>query len=350
MSDTQAAPMGEATSANEATKIVSENLEGKTAKLAAEKSIKEKGEPDLLKMTGEEAKAYVEAQKAKKNPVKEAIKEVVIKKASSKEPTPEDQKQAEAIRKHKVKVDGEELEVDDDELKRGYSHQKAANKILQEGLAARKQALEFIEMMKKDPKSIFEIAQKMGHDTRKISEEHLGGFVEEELMDPRDLALKRAQAKLKSIEEHEASQKKVLEDQKFEAMKKKYAGEYSDKFVESLKKYGLAPDKISVGQMAFYVGRAAKLGIKMTADEAAQLVREDDINRIKFKLREASPETILQVLGEDVANKIRGYDVAKIKSPEDHLKTPEEQAEPRDRNKTPHKRMTSREWRDFNRR
>ena len=171
-------------------------------------------------------------------------------------------------------MDGEELEVDESELLRGYSHQKAANKILQQGAAARKQAEEFISMMR-DPEKFYDTAKKLGHDPRKLAEEYLAKQLEDELLDPMDKELKEAKAKLKKIEDMEKAEKEAIEAKRNEVLKQKYAKDYSDQFVSALQETSLPPTKAMVAEMAKYVSRAAKIGFKMTAQEAAQLVKED---------------------------------------------------------------------------
>jgi len=54
-----------------------------------------------------------------------------------------EQKKAEqkALAKYKVKVDGEELEVDENELKRSYAHAKAAAKRMEEAAEMRSKAI-----------------------------------------------------------------------------------------------------------------------------------------------------------------------------------------------------------------
>ncbi len=341
------APMGEAIQVDAATEAASKQFTGKDA---VAKPPNEKQEIDFSKMTGEEAKAYVEAQKKKtatKNPVKDAAKEAAKKIAPA--PSPEDVKEAvaEAVRKHKVKVDGLELEVDEEELKRGYSHQKAANKILQEGKAARKQAEEFIAMMK-DPEKFFETAEKLGHNPRELAEKRLAKYLEDEMMDPRDKELRDAKLRLKQIEDMDKQQKEQLEAHRHEALKKKYAEDYTKQFTEALKESQLPPTKAMVGEMAKYIQRSAKIGFQMTAKEAAQLVKEDLQLSIQRLTGEADGDTIIRLLGDQVANKVREHDVKKLKSPEQHLKTPEVQGQMRDRT-VPNKRMSHAEWRAFNR-
>ncbi len=302
-------------------------------------------------ITGAEALAMVQAEKAKS--LSSAVPKTAQTDAAS---TSTDDPKAnltsdaakEAMRKYKLKVDGEEVEVDEDELKRGYSHQRAANKILQEGKMARKQAEEFISMMK-DPQKFFDTAKKLGHDPRDLAEKYLAAQLEDELMDPKDKEIKQLKTE-KEIRDREKAEEKEREDaQVRNALKEKYAKEYSDQFVSALESSGLPPTKPMVAEMAKYVSRAASLGFKMTADEAAKLVKEDVLLAHQRLIGEADGDTLVKLLGDNVTNKIRKYDTGKLKDPQQHLKTPQEQtSKPRERG-TPHKRMTSREWREFNR-
>ncbi len=255
----------------------------------------------------------------------------------------------EAIRKHKLKVDGQEVEVDDEELKRGYTHQRAANKILQEGKAARKQAEEYISMMK-DPHKFYEAAKKLGHDPRKLAEEYLASQLEDELMDPRDKELRDTKQRLKQLEDIDKEQKKQAEEKVHNELKAKYAEEYSNQFVKALETSGLPPTKTMVADIAKYIQRSAQLGFKMTADEAAKLVKEDVQAKLQRVIGESDGETLIKLLGDDVANKVRKWDTSRIKDPNQFIQTPKEQGE---RNARPRaagsKRMSPTEWRKFNR-
>ncbi len=248
----------------------------------------------------------------------------------------------EAMRKHRVKVDGQDMEVDEEELKRGYSHQRAANKILQEGKSLRKQNEEFLTKMR-DKATVIDVLKKLGHDPRKLSEEYLASQLEDELMDPRDKELRDTKARLKQIEDMEKKQQEAVQKQRHEEMKVKYAKEYETQFVEALKKSQLPPTKPMVAEMAKYIARSAKIGFKMTPEEAAQLVREDIQVAHQRLIGDSDGEILLKLLGDNVANKIRKYDTDKLKTPEQVLRTPVEQGAPRTRE--PKRRLTAHEWR-----
>lgn len=302
-------------------------------------------------MTGEEAKAWVAAQKAAKEGKAKAPPVTSTPKA---EPVTGDtiKEAIEQAKKYKVKVDGAEMEVDESELLRGYSHQRAANKLLQEGKAAKQQAEDFVKMMR-DPEKFFEVAAKLGHDPRLLAEKFVASQLEEEFMDPRDKELRDAKKKLKMIEDMELKQKEAVERERNETLKQKYAADYTKQFTEALQDSGLPATKPMVAEMAKYIARAAGIGFQMNAKEAAQLVKEDVLMAHQRLIGDTDGETLIKLIGEETANKVRKWDTSRLKSPEQNLKTPSEQqsgGDRRDRKRADGKRMSPSEWRDFNRR
>lgn len=257
---------------------------------------------------------------------------------------------AAAEAKRRLKIDNQE--VDEDEVIKVYKerkgHQQAANKELQAGKTLRKQAEEFIGMMK-DPKAFYEAAKKLGHDPRKLAEEYLAAQLEEELMDPREKELKETKTKLQKYEELEKQQKEAAAKRRDDELKAKFAEDYTKQFTEALKETSLPPTKAMVAEMAKYIHRAAKMNFQMTAKEAAQLVKEDIEKAHRNLYGEADAETLVRLLGEAGVQKLRSYDVQKLKDPAANLKTPEEQAETRTRARSGGQRMTPAEWREFNR-
>lgn len=313
---------------------------------------KDSNQPDFANMTGEQAKAWVAAQKeaeAKKQNTtnRDSSGKFTSQKAdNATSNTPEAVKAAAQEAKRKIKVDDQE--IDEEEILKVYrerkGHQRAANKELQEGKALRKQSEEFIGMMR-DKAQLFDALKKLGHDPRKLAEEYLVSQLQDEQMDPRDKELRDAKAKLKQIEDLEKKQQAEVERRRSEELKAKYAKDYETQFVGALEKHQLPPTKPMVAEMAKYIGRAAKIGFKMTADEAAQLVRQDIEAAHRKLIGDSDGEILLKLLGEEVANKIRKFDVAKIKSPEQVLQTPKDQrTEPRQPRDNSGKRMSTKEW------
>lgn len=257
-------------------------------------------------------------------------------------------KEAAAEAKRRLKIDDQE--VDEDEVVKIYkqrkSHQQAANKELQEGLKAKRQAEEFVAMMK-DKGKLFEVIQKLGHNPRSLAEEYLAQALEDEMMDPKEKQMREITNRLKTYEEREAQAKKEAEQKQLEAEKKHFADKYSAEFVEALKETGLPPTKVMVAEMAKYVAHSAKIKMPITAIEAARLVQQDEENRVKHRLQNADAEAIIKILGEEGLQKVRAFDTSRLKDPNAGLRTPTEQGEVRQK-RDPSQRMTPQQWRKFN--
>lgn len=288
-------------------------------------------------MTGEEAKAWVESQKGKpkeaaaSDPIKEAAKEASL--------------------KRKVKIDGQEHEVDVDETLKDFAKYKSADNKFREAAGMRKQAEEFITMMR-DPEKFFEVATKFGHDPRSLAEKHIAAALENELLDPKEKELREVKRKLKALEDMEAQSEKQKADKVHKTLVEKYQKDYNDQFVSALQESGLPAQKETVAAMAKYISRAANMKFEMTPQEAAQLVKEDIQAKIRSVVSTADGESLMSLLGSETANKIRKWDTGRLKNPESGLKTPAEQADPASTKQRgqPKKRMTPSEWRAYNRR
>ncbi len=254
----------------------------------------------------------------------------------------------EAIRRHKLKVMGKEIEVDDNELKRGYGHQRAANETMQQAKAKEKQIEQLVGLLK-DPEKFFDAASKLGHNPRELAEKYLSAQLEDELMDPRDKELRDAKNRLKQIEEMDKRQQDALEQERHNQLKQKYADDYTNQFVSALKESGLPATKPMVAEMAKYISRATKMNFKMTAQEAAKLVKEDLQAVHKQLYGSAEGDTLIKLLGEDVANKVRKYDTSRLKDPNAYMRTPAGQEINKPREGRTAKRLTPSEWKAFKR-
>ena len=314
----------------------------------------ESGQPDFANMTGEQAKAWVEAQKAREAAKGEKPRQADGKFAAQPKPQTNQEaiKEAAAVAAEKRRLKIDDQEIDEDEVIKVYrerkGHQQAANRELQEGKAARKQAEQFIAMMR-DPEKFFDVAAKMGHTPRELAEKYLARQLQEELMDPKDRELRDAKAKIREIEDLERRQREYVEQQQAQLLREKYMKDYESQFVQALQDSQLPATKEMVARMAKYIGQATKLNYKMSPAEAAQLVQEDLQTSYKKLVASSDGDMLIKLLGEDVANKLRKYDVEKLKDPSKLLQTPNQHQEPRKDRSRVEKRMSAKEWREYNR-
>lgn len=247
------------------------------------------------------------------------------------------------IKKYKVKIDGEELEVDEAELLAGYQTRKAADKKFQEAAMTRKQAEEFISLLKTDPVKVLS-HPGLGVDFRQLAEQYLVQQLEEEMLDPRDRELKKYKA---MVEEQETLKKQELERQQAEQaeqLRQRYTEDYTNQIVTALQTSGLPKTERTVKAMAQYMHLGLQHGVDLKAAEVVELVKQDYINAQKELFGALDGDTLLSILGEDVANKIRKSDVKRLKSPEKVLQRPAAQPPATHPPKT--KGISKEEWRE----
>jgi hypothetical protein len=169
-----------------------------------------------------------------------------------KEPSKGEPKVTPEIKKYKVKVDGKDTEVTEDELIRGYAHATAANRKFQEAAMSRKQAEEFIGMLKTDPIKVLK-DPRLGHDARKLAEEFLVAEMQKEMMTPEQKELMESKEKLRAFEDQKKAEEKAKEEAQFEELKTKYTEEISSDIIKALESSHLPKTEHTVKRMAYYM-------------------------------------------------------------------------------------------------
>lgn len=202
-----------------------------------------------------------------------------------------DDKPAEAPRKFKVKVDGQELEVSEEDLLRGYQTREAADKRFKEGAQARKEAEAYraevnsvLELMQKDPRGFAEKAKGLGINPAEFAEAILRPIVEEEIaaeeekqMSPEQLKQREMEKKLRGYEAKEAeAAKQAAEAEKAKAAQATQAAtdartqEYSSIILEALKATNLPHTHETGLEMVDLLQETIERGIPLDAKALAR--------------------------------------------------------------------------------
>lgn len=256
--------------------------------------------------------------------------------------SPSQEQIKEAMKKYKVKIEGEEIEVDESELISGYQLRKASDKKFQEAAMYKKQAEEFVKLLKTDPIKVLK-DPRLGHDLRKLAEDYLIQELNEEMMDPKEKELRDAKAKLQAFEEEKRRIQEEEQTRQQEELKQKYAQDYVQSFTKALDQSGLPRTEHTVKRMAYYMHQAVKRGLSLQPTDVVDLVKQDYINEQKALYSNLDGDTLLQILGEDIAGKIRKSDIQRLKNPKQTpIQRTTSQASVPDRK--PSKGMSKDEW------
>lgn len=252
-----------------------------------------------------------------------------------------------APQKHKVKVNGQEREVTIEELMSNYSKGSAADQKFAEAAQMRKQAEEFVSLLRKDPRKVLE-NPNIGVNLREFAEKYLSEQLEAEMLSPEQKKLREYETKLKEYQQQEEEKKQQELTAKQEAEVQHWKGHYEKIVQDALNVGGLPKTTGTVRMMAAHMQRATEYGIDIHPNELVQLVKQDYMNAQKELYSSLEGDALLQILGDELANKIRKADLSRLRKPVAG-KAPEvpvaERSAPSEEDK-PKKHLSIHEWRE----
>jgi hypothetical protein len=180
-------------------------------------------------------------------------------------------------KKHKAKVDGKEMEVDYDELVKGYGHNTAANARMREAAElkkateAREKALyESIYGWKTNPASAFEALEKLGIDVDSISHERVLKKMQYEMMSPEQREAFDAKRELETYRQREKREAEERKQQELAQMQQKAVTDLEQGIVEYLGKSSGPVDPALVGRAVDEMISAMEHGQELSIEQAFQ--------------------------------------------------------------------------------
>ncbi len=204
-------------------------------------------------------------------------------------------------RMYKVMVDGQEQEIDEDTLKKGYSHNSAAAKRMDEAARVRKEAEEVIRYFKSNPRDAM---ARLGLDPRQFAEQFINDELEEALMDPKDKELRQYK---KQVEEYEANKRKAQEQYAQEQMQaevERQTEAIQTEMIQTLETAGLPKTERTVGRIIYYMQSAINAGYNVSPKDVIEHVRNDYVHDFKSMLGGLSEQQIEMFLGADLVRKV----------------------------------------------
>lgn len=222
-------------------------------------------------------------------------------------------------RKHKVKVDKKEEEIDYDELRAGYQLKKHSHKQLQEVAESRKQIEGFLSKYKGDPVRAFrEMCShpSMGLNARQIASELLAQELELETMDPKEREAKDLREKLAEYERQDSERKKAEEDREAKEYRARLSAQYERDILAAIEPSGLPATEQTFGRVVYYMRAGLERGMNIPPEAAAKLVREDYEREHRELLGKLDPEKLAGWLGEDVLGKVQAHQISRFKAQE----------------------------------
>jgi hypothetical protein len=214
--------------------------------------------------------------------------------------------------KHKVKVDGQEMEVDYDTLLKDYQTSKAAQQRFNEAAQTRKQAEEILQLFKQDPRKAL-THPSIGVDLNSFAQQILAEQIEEAMLSPEQREARDMKKKLSIYEQQEQQQRERVKAEQEEQLRVTAESELSSTVMTALQSGGLPNTPATVTRIATYMYQAYQQGFEATPEQIINHVKNGYMDDVKTLLGSSPEETLLAILGPDVVNKIVKSQLNKVK-------------------------------------
>ena len=177
-----------------------------------------------------------------------------------------------AARLFRVTVDGQEMEVDEQELLRGYAHNKAASKRMEEASMTRKEAEQVLRIFKENPREAFKL---LGTDARKFAEQVINDELNEAMLSPQERELRDYKRRVEQYEAESRRAKEEYERQQLEQDIARQTESIQNEIISTLETAGLPKTERTVGRIVYYMQSALAAGYNVSPKDVIDQVRAD---------------------------------------------------------------------------
>lgn len=220
-------------------------------------------------------------------------------------------------RKFLLKVDGQEFEEEydlgnEEALKKDLQLARAAKKRMAESTQTKKEFFEMANKMKQNPLALIE---SMGEEGLELIEKMLWEKkIRQQTLSPEQIKQEELEKRLARYEAMEKAQKEKEEQDLNSAEENKQAQHYQKVIIDALDKSGLPKTPEMAKRAAFLLHKNLELGLDLDASELVAEMKKEVLDLVKSLVGSSEGESLLGLLGPDVAKKIRKHDIATLKS------------------------------------
>lgn len=199
-----------------------------------------------------------------------------------------------AARLYRVTVDGQDMEVDENELRRGYTHAKAASKRMEEAAMSKKEAEQVLRVFRENPKEAFRL---LGRDARQFAEQVINEELSEALLSPQEKELRDYKRKVERYEGERRTAQEQYEREQMESDIARQAESIQSEIINVLDSAGLPKTERTVSRIVYYMQSALQAGYNVSPRDVIDQVKQDykyDINSLLGGLPEEALKDFLE--------------------------------------------------------
>lgn len=225
------------------------------------------------------------------------------------EPKPE-------VRRHKLKVDKGEVELDEDQLKLYAQKGFASEKRFSEAAQMRKDLEEIKELSAKDRRGALKKLGWSDQEIRDFAESALYQDLEQEKLSPEQRRIRELEAREKEREETDRKSKAEAEEKELQELTKQKLDDIGGRIMAALEKVGLPKESApwAVKRMAALVARADAEGFDLSAEQLASVVRGEFDAEARAFTASMPPEQLAEWLGPEKVDALMRLKIQQLKA------------------------------------
>lgn len=138
--------------------------------------------------------------------------------------------------------------------------------------------------------------------------------IEPESLSPAEKKAREVEEKLKGYQEKEETDKKSAEQRQQDALDLRAREEVQSGIIETLEKSDLPKTRFMANRVAYWMRQNIKAGYDAPMDVVLSQVREERDSIVRSYAEAATPQQLVEALGESVIKKLRQFDLGQLKS------------------------------------
>jgi hypothetical protein len=175
-----------------------------------------------------------------------------------------------------------------------------------------KQAVEFIDQLKKNPRKILS-DPNIGVDLKRIASEILQEEIENAKKSPEQLEKEKLQMELKQLHEDRKREQEENKQRDFQRIQEQEYERYESQINSALESSDLPKTPYTVKKMADYMLLGLQNGMDVSPQEVLSLVREEMQNDLQEMFNVMPEEVIEKIVGKQTIDRLRKKNLQKAK-------------------------------------
>lgn len=231
--------------------------------------------------------------------------------------TKKEKKAAEnTLKKYNIKVNGRnevvELDLNDEaSIVKHLQMSRAAQSKMQESANLMKNAEEFINLLKTNPRRVLE-DPSIGVDLKLFAQEIINQEIDNASKSPEQLEKEKLQKELSEIKAKIEDDEKKRKSAEYQRLEQEARVKIESDFESALKGSDLPKTAYTVRKMADYMMIALKNGVNLTPQDLIPLIRKEMQGDIKELFGLANDDILEELVGKDRISKMRKKKVAQV--------------------------------------